>query len=254
MVNMASEPREKISGGGRAVARISDEEIERLKAEVSLERLVTGAGIELRRHGADLLGLCPFHDDHEPSLVVSPKKNLWHCLGACSAGGSVIDWVMRSQGVSFRHAVELLRDGRAGAEPLSGPAPSRSTVRKLPSPIDRSAEDSELLAQVVAFYHRSLLESPEALGYLQGRRIDHAEALDTFRLGYANRTLGYRLPEKNRKDGAELRGRLQALGVLRSSGHEHFNGSVVVPVFDSSGRVAEMYGRKVRDDLRAGTP
>src|ERR1700678_3529034 len=153
MVNMASEPREKISGGGRAVARISDEEIERLKAEVSLERLVTGAGVELRRHGADLLGLCPFHEDHEPSLVISPKKNLWHCLGACSAGGSVIDWVMRSEGVSFRRAVELLRDGR-GSAPISGPAPSRSTVRKLPSPVDRSAGDAELLSQVAGYYHR----------------------------------------------------------------------------------------------------
>ena len=235
------------------MARIPDDEIERLKAEVSLERLVTGAGIELRRHGADLLGLCPFHDDHEPSLVVSPKKNLWHCLGACSAGGSVIDWVMRAEGVSFRHAVELLRDGR-GSGPISGTAPSRSTVKKLSSPLDRSAEDSELLAQVVAFYHRALLESPEALGYLKSRRVDHAEALEHFKLGYANRTLGYRLPEKNRKDGAELRGRLQRLGILRDSGHEHFNGSVVVPVFDEHGRVAEMYGRKVRDDLRAGTP
>ena len=235
------------------MARIPDEEIERLKEEVSLERLVTSAGIELRRHGADLLGLCPFHDDHEPSLVISSKKNLWHCLGACSAGGSVIDWVMRSEGVSFRHAVELLRDGR-GSGPISGPAPSRSTVRKLPSPIGRCAEDPELLAQVVAFYHRSLLESPEALGYLQSRRVDHAEALDTFKLGYANRTLGYRLPEKNRKDGAELRGRLQRLGILRPSGHEHFNGSIVVPVFDEYGRVTEMYDRKVRDDLRAGTP
>ena len=63
------------------MARIPDEEIERLKQEVSLQRLVEARGVELKRHGADLLGLCPFHDDHEPSLVVSPKKNLWHCLG-----------------------------------------------------------------------------------------------------------------------------------------------------------------------------
>ena len=63
------------------MARIPNEDIERLKQEVSLERLVEARGIELKRHGADLLGLCPFHDDHEPSLVISPKKNLWHCLG-----------------------------------------------------------------------------------------------------------------------------------------------------------------------------
>jgi len=235
------------------MARIPDEEIERLKAEVSLERLVSAAGIELSRHGADLLGLCPFHEDHEPSLVISPKKNLWHCLGACSAGGSVIDWVMRSEGVSFRHAVELLRDGR-GSGPISGPAPSRSTVRKLPSPVDRTAGEAELLSQVAGYYHRTLCESPEALAYLASRRIEHPEVISTFQLGYANRTLGYRLPEKNRKEGAELRGRLQALGVFRSSGHEHFSGSLVVPVSDSTGRVTEMYGRKIRDDLRPGTP
>jgi DNA primase len=236
------------------VARIPDDELERLKAEVSLERLVAAAGVVLKKAGADLVGCCPFHDDSTPSLVVSPGKNLWHCMGACQTGGSVVDWVMRSQGVSFRHAVELLRDGRAGAGRVDGPAPARSSVRKLPSPLERTAEDGELLDRVVGFYHQTLTESPEARGYLISRRVDHPEVLATFRLGYANRTLGYRLPNKQRKEGAEVRGRLQALGVLRESGHEHFNGSVTVPVFDEHGRVVEVYGRKVRDDLRPGTP
>ena len=73
------------------MVRIPDEVVGRLKAEVSLQRLVETAGIALKRHGADSSGLCPFHDDHAPSLVVSPEKNLWHCLGACQTGGSVID-------------------------------------------------------------------------------------------------------------------------------------------------------------------
>lgn len=80
------------------MARIPDEEIERLKKEVALERLVLGFGVELKRHGAELLGRCPFHEDKTPSLVVSPKTNLWHCLGACNVGGSTIDWVMRTKG------------------------------------------------------------------------------------------------------------------------------------------------------------
>ena len=88
----------------------SEEEIQRLKSEVSLERLATAAGVELKQHGKDLLGRCPFHDDREPSLVITPEKNLWHCLGECQTGGTVIDWVMRAEGVSFRHAVELLQD------------------------------------------------------------------------------------------------------------------------------------------------
>src|ERR1700754_3658529 len=90
------------------MARIPDSEIERLKQEVSLQRLVEARVIELKRHGADLLGLCPFHDDHEPSLVVTPAKNLWHCLGACQRGGDVFAWVERCEGISFRHAYELL--------------------------------------------------------------------------------------------------------------------------------------------------
>ncbi|WP_374729018.1 CHC2 zinc finger domain-containing protein [Thiolapillus sp.] len=53
-------------------------------------RLVESSGIELKKHGKDYLGLCPFHDDKEPSLVISPDKNLWHCLGACNEGGDVI--------------------------------------------------------------------------------------------------------------------------------------------------------------------
>jgi DNA primase len=90
------------------MARIPEEELERLKREVSVERLVATRGVELKAHGSNLIGLCPFHDDREPSLVITAAKNLWHCLGACQTGGSVIDWVMKAEGVSFRHAVELL--------------------------------------------------------------------------------------------------------------------------------------------------
>ena len=91
------------------MARVTDEEIERIKSQISLERLALAKGVKLKKHGSDLMGLCPFHDDHEPSLVISPEKNLWHCLGACQSGGSVIDWTMKAEGVSYRHALELLK-------------------------------------------------------------------------------------------------------------------------------------------------
>ncbi len=90
--------------------RIPDTEIELLKNEVAVERLVEGAGIELKRSGKDLLGRCPFHADDTASLVVTPSKNLWHCFG-CQVGGGPIDWVMKKNGVSFQHAVEMLREG-----------------------------------------------------------------------------------------------------------------------------------------------
>src|SRR5271165_5798450 len=232
------------------MARIPDEVVERLKEEVDLAELVTRSGVALKKAGKDLVGRCPFHDDDTPSLMVTPAKGLWHCMGACQSGGTAIDWVMRAEGVSFRHAVELLR---AGEQPVVT-GTTRSTVRRLPAPIEADAGDAEALAQVVSYYHATLSESPDALAYLTRRRIDDPAALERFSLGYANRTLGLRLPAKNRKRGAELRGRLQRLGVYRASGHEHLAGSLVVPVIDPAGAVTELYGRKIGSGLKAGTP
>jgi DNA primase len=237
------------------MARIAEEEIERLKREVSLERLAEARGIKLKRHGADLIGLCPFHEDHSPSLVISPQKNLWNCLGACGKGGSVIDWVMRAEGISFRHAVELLKQQHLPLAAQPGTKlPQRSTVPKLPAPVSRDVDERALLSQVTRYYHEALKNSPDALKYLQGRGLTSSEMIDHFQLGFANRTLGYGLPEKNRVAGAELRGRLQKLGILRESGHEHFNGSVVIPIFNREGDVVQIYGRKITPGLRPSTP
>ena len=198
------------------MARIPEEEIERLKREVSLERLVEARGVKLKRHGADLIGLCPFHEDHSPSLVISPQKNLWNCLGACGKGGSVIDWVMRAEGISFRHAVELLKQEHLplAAKP-AGPPPKKSTTVKLPPLAERSIDDQRLLESVVQHYHETLKQTPEAQQYLARRGLQSSEMVEQFRLGFANRTLGYRLAGTNRSAGAELRGRLQRLGILR---------------------------------------
>jgi DNA primase len=237
------------------MSRIPSADIERLKQTIALERLAQARGIELKRHGADLIGRCPFHDDKTPSLVITPAKNLWHCLGACQAGGTVIDWVMKAEGVSFRHAVELLQNDYSPiAASTEAPLAKRSTVKKLAMPIEREAEDAQLLVQVVDYYHQTLLQSPEAMQYLEKRGIASAEAVRTFKLGYANRTLGYRLPAANRVEGAQIRGRLQRLGLYRESGHEHFNGSLVIPVIGERGEVTEIYGRKIVKALRPGTP
>lgn len=238
------------------MARIPEAEIERLKSEVSVERLVEASGIELKKAGKDLLGRCPFHEDDTASLVVTPAKNLWHCFG-CGIGGGPIDWIIKSRGVSFRHAVELLREGVPSLAADSAGPVKRSTVRALPAPVAFDADDARLLSDTVAYYHERLKQSPEALAYLEKRGIAGAardEAVNHFRLGVSDRSLGLRLPEKNRKAGGEIRARLQKVGLYRESGHEHFAGSLMVPIFDESGHVVELYGRKLLDNLRAGTP
>jgi DNA primase catalytic core len=238
------------------MARIAEEEIERINREVSVQRLAEARGVLLKPHGEDLVGLCPFHADDERSLVISPSKNLWKCLGECKAGGSVVDWVSKAEGVSFRHAVELLRNHNSylAASSSSSPLPKRSTVKRLPFLVRTKADDQQLLRQVTDYYHETLKQSLEALAYLEKRGLKSSEMIERFKLGYANRTLGYRLPAKSRKAGAAIRGRLQKLGILRKSGHEHFHGSLVIPVFDEVGNITQVYGRKIRDDLRKGTP
>jgi len=135
------------------MARIPEAEIERLKSEVSVERLVEASGIELKKAGKDLLARCPFHEDDTASLVVTPGKNLWHCFG-CGIGGGPIDWVIKRNGISFRHAVELLREGlpavSTSASPLGIAAEAepvkRSKLRALPAPVAFDADDARLLA------------------------------------------------------------------------------------------------------------
>jgi len=241
------------------MARVPEEEIERLKKEISLERLVAARGIALVKTGADLVGLCPFHlDKNTPNLIISPEKNVFHCF-ACNASGSVIDWVMKIEGLSFRHAVEVLRGGAiedVGAR--KGPLPERGTVRKLALLAEHSADRSELLERVVAVYHATLKENPDALAYLKARGLGHPEMIERFKLGYANRTLGYRLPDGRIKAGAELRSRLAEIGVYRETGHEHLAGSLVTSSVHHPQRVFAVQtgddAHDIRLPLRGSTP
>lgn len=95
-----------------------------------------------------MTGKCLFHEDDTASLVATPAKNLWHCFG-CGAAGGRIDWTMRKNGVSFRHAVELLRDGvfpfpqpsHLGTRAADSGSVKRSIVHALYAPVAFDADD-----------------------------------------------------------------------------------------------------------------
>jgi DNA primase catalytic core len=226
------------------MARIPDDELEELKRSTDLAALVRSKGVELKAHGGkDLAGRSPFTDEKTPSFIVTPGKNLWHCMSS-GKGGSVVDFIMHYDGVSFRQAVELLKSQSPTLFKSGGPV-KKSTVPRLPPPVAFDADDKALFDQVLDYYGQRLKENQPAVDYLKKRGLWHEEALKRFKIGFADRTLGLTLPHKNRKDGAEIRTRLQRLGIYRESGHEHFNGSLVFPIIDDSGAVSEIYGRKV---------
>ena len=229
--------------------RIPDADIDRVKRGTDLLALVRSRGVELKKHGSkDWIGRCPFHDDQSnPNFIVSPDKGLFHCM-VCGKAGNAIQFVQFHDGVSFRHAFELLNQGAA----FVAQSPTKqATVPRLPSPLALDADDVALMNQSLAYYRERLAQTPAALDYLQRRGI--AAAVEPFGLGFADRTLGLRLPFSNRNDGEALRTRLQKLGLLRESGHEHFNGCIVFPIHNAQSQVTEIYGRKINDNLRPGT-
>jgi len=227
--------------------RIPDDELSRLKA-VPLADLCRGYGIELAPQGKDLAGRCPFHEDESPSFIVTPAKNLWNCLGACGCGGDTLQLVMKKENISFRHACEKLR-ARLGEAPSAPTIKTRlGTSHEALATPEEAQDDAALLGRVAEFYHRTFLNEPAAMKYLQSRACFHPEAVTTFRLGFANRTLGYRVPPMETAAGAALKVRLQCLGVLRpTTGHEHLNGCVVFPLQDAAGRAVQLYGRRIAE-------
>ena len=219
--------------------RIPETDIERVKRETDLLALVQSRGIELKNHGGK---------DFDWPLSVPPGRRASQLH--CDAGqGAVALHGVRQGGqrhpvraesttaFSFRHAFELLRQGGTAvfaAQPLTT---AQATVPRLPCPLDAEADDAALFGQVAAYYHQRLKATAATRGLIwRGRGLDSDELIDHFQIGFADRTLGLRLPDKNRQEGERLRSRLTQLGLWRESGHEHFNGCIVVPFQTRPGR------------------
>ena len=235
------------------MARLTDAEIDRIKRDTDLAAVVRSRGVALSPQGGDLVGLCPFHDDKTPSLHVTPAKGLWRCV-SCQATGNVIQFVQRFDGVSFRHAADLLAAGAAFKAPPTCAPVKKSTVPRLPNPLagvaaqpfEDYAADQEALRRVVDYYAERLAANPAALAYLEKRGLADPELLRVFRVGFCDRSLGLRIPNKQRVEGAALRARLERLGVYNAAtGHEFFRGRVTVPVVSLTGEVGTIYGRAV---------
>ena len=154
------------------MARIPDAELERLKAEVSVERLVEASGIALTRSGKDRIGKCPFHEGRHGLPGGLAHAQLVSLLRV-RRGGGPIDWVMRTQGVSFRHAVERLKADLSMAPIPADGLVKQSGARVIPPPVAFDADDQEILQQTIAYYQETLKQAPEALAYLKARGLDH---------------------------------------------------------------------------------
>ncbi|EKR62734.1 putative DNA primase [Leptospira weilii str. 2006001853] len=235
------------------------EEIARLKTETDLLALVRSYGIELRKHGLNWLGRCPFHDDKRPSFVVTPTKHLWHCMGACQTGGSAIDFVMKREGLGFQEAVELLREnltkstGLGNKKPPTPLAISKELGRKIPTTERVSEEEREIIFNALSYYQRTLRESRIALSYMNTRKVGSEESITKFKLGYCDGRMGRTLPVRQSGIGVRVRDVLKDFGILSENGQEYFRGRIVIPIFTKGGELCGMYGRRIIPS-KSGSP
>lgn len=143
-------------------------DIEVLKRDYPLARIVAMSGVRLTRTGSSSLkGCCPFHDDRRPSLLVDERDQHYHCF-ACGAHGDVIDWVMRREQLGFAAACQLL----AGFPPWPPSAPAAARKVERGRRWDRLALPEQVVMNVAgAVYHDALWREPRALAYLHERGI-----------------------------------------------------------------------------------
>ena len=149
-----------------------------VKARLDIVDVVSGYVTDLKKTGRNYKACCPFHNERTPSFVVDPERQTWHCFGACSTGGDVIEFVRRREGLDFKEALRLCAD-RAGIE-LTPP-----TQREV-----QQREQHERLLQAneaaAIFFQSHLAGAPgeQARAYCDSRGLD-AEAIATWQLGYA---------------------------------------------------------------------
>jgi len=224
--------------------RIVQEDIETVRERARIEDVI-GEHVTLRRTGADLVGLCPFHDEKTPSMHVTPSRGFYYCFG-CGVGGNVFDFIMRIDNLSFAEAVQQLadktgvtlryEDARAGGAPASAPG-----LRA------RLLAANQAAAQ---FFQHELRGADAAAGraLLTGRGFDQ-EACDRFGVGYAPRG-GHDLATHLAKLGFSDDELIKA-NLIRPNGHwDVFQGRVIWPIRDSSSAVLGFGARKLYDDDR----
>ena len=137
-------------------------ELDQLKQSIDLAALVQSKGTKLEAHGNDKKGLCPFHQDTNPSMIITPGKNLFNCP-ACGTGGDVITFVQKFDNISFTQAVDFLKNGNLPKLEIN----KTEEKHKYKQPVDFDADDHQAILRVMNYYAKTLKQDSAAVAYLK---------------------------------------------------------------------------------------
>jgi len=211
--------------------------LEEIKDRTDIVQLVSRY-VPLKRAGRNFQALCPFHKEKTPSFTVSPEKQFFHCFG-CNASGDVFQFVMKMENLTFPEALEMLAQ-EAGVEIPPSPGYDRGK--------DRLYALHETAAQV---FHKHLLspEGARAREMALARGMD-AQAWGRFQLGYAPEDWDALRREMHAKGFSS--DEMLSVGLLggreRGEPYVKFRHRLMIPIWDTKGRVVAFGGRALASD------
>jgi DNA primase len=235
------------TGGGPGVFARSDDK-QRVLDAGDIVRVV-GEQVALKQKGREFVGLCPFHDDHSPSMCVVPHKQIYHCF-SCGAGGDVFSFVMNYHKMSFREALEHLAE-KFGV--TLTPWTPRGGGEATP---DAGSSRADLLAanQAASGFFRAILNHPEhgrAARELVERRGLTPAMVDAFQIGAApDKWDGLALTVASKGLSVES---FRAAGLLKARDnapglYDAMRHRLIFPIHDQIGRVVGFGGRRINDE------
>lgn len=215
---------------------INEEEINTIRQNANIVDIIESYGIKLEKKGKDnYVCLCPFHDDHNPNMIVSQAKQIFTCFGGCGATGNVFTFVQKYENVSFIEAVKIVAE--KSHQNFNYDIKS-STAN------DKFSKEYEMMDLSLKFFQNNLAsgEGIKAKEYLFKRGINET-IINEFKLGLSisNNSLKKFFESKN--VSLEL---AYKIGLLNKSGTEYydvFNDRIMIPIFNQSGKLCGYTGR-----------
>ncbi|OHW62572.1 DNA primase [Andreesenia angusta] len=194
--------------------------------------------VELKRAGSNYKGLCPFHNEKTPSMVVSPDKQMFHCFG-CGEGGDVISFLSKYKSMDFQDViVELAERANVELKQKTDEDIEREKKLKLLYDINREA---------AIYFYKVLRSSPEAENYFLERGIN-SDTIKRFGLGYSRGSWSLLLQYLKQKGYSELDIEEAGLAIRhreKQSYYDRFRSRVMFPIWDISSRVIGFGGRLI---------
>ena len=220
----------------------SQDLVEEIRSRSDIVDVISGY-VRLQKKGSNYVGVCPFHNDRNPSMSVNRPRQMYYCF-SCGAGGDVFKFVMDYENLTFPEAMKVLAD-RAGIE-----LPERETSREAKRQADLKSQILEMNKLAAKYYYYTLRQPSGKQGwdYLTGRKLSE-ETIRRFGLGYASKfsdDLYKYLKSKGYSDPLLKESGLMQVDEKRGM-YDKFWNRVMFPIMDTHNRVIGFGGRVMGD-------